>query len=110
MYCDTALRHSETSSTRHIVATQKSKTYFDILSVHNFLFRGIIPTTKSVKVKGSVRPVDGGLFVSGDEDSFIDAGDFSNECLSHPGKCQTGFSYSCKLKFNKVRIRDEVFL
>lgn len=55
-----------------------------------------------MKVEGSVKPVDGGLFVSGDEDSFIDAGDFSNECISDPSKCQTGFSYSCKLKFNKV--------
>ena len=40
--------------------------------------------------------------MNADEDSFIDAGDFNNECLSNPAKCQSGFSYSCKLKFNKV--------
>ena len=67
-----------------------------------FSFRAIIPNTGAIQVKGSVKPVDGGLFVSADEDSFIDAGIFNNECISDPAKCQAGFSYSCKLKFNKV--------
>lgn len=60
-------------------------------------------------MKGSVKPVDGGLFVSADEESFMDAGDFDNECLSNPAKCLAGFSYSCKLKFDKVKYYISLF-
>lgn len=62
-----------------------------------------ITGSPDIEVHGSVRAVDGGVHLDGEE-TFLKVGNFDSKCLHDPSKCPNGLSLSCKLKFNRVSI------